>query len=92
MTLILGKGIWVGCVFRFLEVMFFDKSSQNSPKCILIPFTALDKCSCVLVEPERQMNHNALNACYNRQVPPPVCFYLLSGGWWEEIRIDTEAT
>ena len=40
-------------------VMFFDKSSKNSPKCIPIHFTALNKCSCVLVEPERQMNHNA---------------------------------
>ena len=29
---------------------------------------------CVLVEPERQMNHIARNACYNRQVPPPMAF------------------
>ena len=48
-----------GVRFTISEVMLFDKSSKNSPKCILIPFTALEKCSCVLVEPERQMNHNA---------------------------------
>ena len=30
---------------------------------------------CVLVEPERKMNHNAWNVCYIWQVPPPI-FYI----------------